>query len=377
DRVMVLYAGHIAEDAPLHEIFNLPRHPYTQGLLNAIPDVVIRKDLTSIEGQAPSPKHRPEGCAFAPRCHLATEICQKQPQLLSLDADPSHFVACHHDLTKVVGINAQSRIDQYITGMDRSIVLELRHIDAWYGQHQVLHDISLALYSGECLALVGESGSGKTTLSRIIAGLNIHAEGALQLANEPLSIQVKQREMDQRRKLQYIFQNPYKALNPAQTVGEILSKVVQHFFALPRSESMRKVDEILFRVSLPLQLRDAYPRDLSGGERQRVAIARALLCQPDVLICDEITSALDVSVQASILKLLQELQQQGVTLLFVTHNLGVVRAIADRVAVLKHGQIVEYGETDQVLSDPQHRYTKLLLEHAPSMLKAKAEFAEI
>lgn len=183
--------------------------------------------------------------------------------------------------------------------------------------------------------MVGESGSGKTTLSRVIAGLNENADGQITLADKVLSLRGQQRHLQQRHKLQYIFQNPYKALNPAHTIGQTLIKVVQHFFGASRQEAIEKVTQVLKQVSLPIQVQELYPRDLSGGERQRVAIARALLCQPDVLICDEITSALDVSVQASILKLLQDLQQQGVTLLFVTHNLGVVRAIADRVAVLK------------------------------------------
>lgn len=371
DRVIVLYSGQIAEDAVLTQLFETPKHPYTQGLLNAIPDVAIRKYLCPIEGHAPSPNERPAGCAFAARCTFATDICrQKQPELTQLkdEFDP-HFVACHH--SDEVGVINFKEIDHPVRELesDTEALLKVEHINAWYGQQQALFDISFQLKKGECLALVGESGSGKTTLSRVIAGLNENADGQITLADEVLSLCGQQRHLQQRHKLQYIFQNPYKALNPAHTIGQTLIKVVQHFFAASRQEAIEKVTQVLKQVSLPLQVQELYPRDLSGGERQRVAIARALLCQPDVLICDEITSALDVSVQASILKLLQDLQQQGVTLLFVTHNLGVVRAIADRVAVLKNGHIVEYGETDQVLSHPQHTYTKTLLTHAPSLFK--------
>ncbi|MCY6411584.1 ABC transporter ATP-binding protein [Acinetobacter sp. VNH17] len=377
DRVIVLYSGRIAEDAVLTQLFETPKHPYTQGLLNAIPDVVIRKYLSPIEGHAPSPNDRPSGCAFAARCTFATDICrQRQPDLIQLkdEFDP-HFVACHH--SDDVGVITFKEVDHHVIELEtnKQALLKVEHINAWYGQQQALFDVSFQLQRGECLALVGESGSGKTTLSRVIAGLNENAEGQVVLADEVLSLQGQQRSLQQRHKLQYIFQNPYKALNPAHTIGQTLTKVVQHFFALSKQEAAEQVVRVLKQVSLPLQVQELYPRDLSGGERQRVAIARALLCQPDVLICDEITSALDVSVQASILKLLQQLQQQGVTLLFVTHNLGVVRAIADRVAVLKHGHIVEYGETDQVLSHPQHGYTKTLLSHAPSLFKSNVHDA--
>lgn len=375
DRVIVLYSGQIAEDAALSQLFETPKHPYTQGLLNAIPDVSIRKYLSPIEGHAPSPNDRPTGCAFAARCTFASELChQQQPKLtlLSQGVDP-HFVACHH--WDEVGVINFQELDPYLIELktDQQALLKVEHINAWYGQQQALFDVSFQIQRGECLALVGESGSGKTTLSRVIAGLNENAEGQVILADEVLSLQGQKRQLTQRHKLQYIFQNPYKALNPAHTIGQTLTKVVQHFFATSQQETQQKVVQVLQQVSLPPQVQELYPRDLSGGERQRVAIARALLCQPDVLICDEITSALDVSVQASILKLLQQLQKQGVTLLFVTHNLGVVRAIADRVAVLKNGHLVEYGETDQVLSHPQHAYTKTLLTHAPSLFKTTAQ----
>lgn len=371
DRVIVLYSGRIAENAVLTQLFESPKHPYTQGLLNAIPDVAIRKYLLPIDGHAPSPNHRPLGCAFAPRCDFATEICRKQsPKLIQMvDELEQHLVACHH--LEQVGF---SQLKQIETAYDafkttHEALLNIQHLNAWYGHQQVLFDVSFQLQRGECLALVGESGSGKTTLSRALAGLNDSVEGQVFLDSVLLPFTGKLRRSEQRHKLQYIFQNPYKALNPAHTIGQTLLKVATHFYGQSESLIAEKVSDVLTQVSLPLQIQDLYPRDLSGGERQRVAIARALLCQPEILICDEITSALDVSVQASILKLLQQLQLQGVTILFVTHNLGVVRAIADRVAVLKNGKIVEYGDTHQVLSQPKHRYTQSLLAHAPSLYR--------
>lgn len=374
-RVIVLYAGRIVEDASLKTLFAQPRHPYSFGLIEAIPDVTEKRELNPIQGHAPSPQHRGQGCAFADRCAYATSTCHQQAPVLEqvIDGEESHVIACHHpywyeEKHHVKSISSSS--ERVLQTQDT--VLHAQHINAWYGDQQVLFDVGLHIQRGECLALVGESGSGKTTLSKAFAGINEHVTGQLVLADQAVAFSSKKRTSSQRRRLQYIFQNPYKALNPLHTIEQTLFKVVRHFFPVSAKEASQRVTEVLRQVSLPEQIKQAYPRDLSGGERQRVAIARALLCQPDILICDEITSALDVSVQASILKLLQELQQQGVTLLFVTHNLGVVRAIADRVAVLQKGKIVEIGETEQLLTCPKHIYTQTLVSHAPSLFKEQA-----
>lgn len=375
-RVIVLYSGRIAEDAWLENLFEQPRHPYSFGLIQAIPDVAEKRQLNPIQGHAPSPNQRSPGCAFSDRCAHATSKCRTaRPRLTSVeDADHLHFIACHHPdwYLDAAPVHAADILNDIVLHTQDN-VLRTAGINAWYGQHQVLFDVSLQIQRGECLALVGESGSGKTTLSKAIAGINESVTGELILEGQTVPFQAKNRSLKQRHKLQYIFQNPYKALNPIHTIEHTLAKVVQHFFKTSAAETAQRVSDVLKQVSLPDQIKYAYPRDLSGGERQRVAIARALLCQPDILICDEITSALDVSVQASILQLLQQLQQQGVTILFVTHNLGVVRAIADRVAVLQKGKIVETGNTDQVLSNPKHPYTQLLLAHAPSLFKTPSK----
>nr|WP_174505272.1 ABC transporter ATP-binding protein [Acinetobacter sp. Marseille-Q1620] len=377
DRVIVLYAGRIAEDADLENLFKAPRHPYTQGLLNAIPDIAIRRELLPIEGHAPAPANRPQGCAFAERCVFSSEICRQQtPALIQSSEDlQTHYVACHHSeqATFIKSEHYVNDIQLFNEKQDHHL-LKVEHLNAWYGHQQILFDVSLSLQKGECLALVGESGSGKTTLSRSLVGLNQQVDGQLYWEDQILPFQSGKRSLKQRHQIQYIFQNPYKALNPAHTIGQTLGKVAQHFFSSSKAQAHQQILAVLKQVSLPAHVQDLYPRDLSGGERQRVAIARALLCQPEILICDEITSALDVSVQASILKLLQQLQKQGLTLLFVTHNLGVVRAIADRVAVLKNGHIVEYGDTDQVLSHAKHRYTQKLLAHAPSLFRAENQY---
>ncbi|MCB2256538.1 ABC transporter ATP-binding protein [Pseudomonas chlororaphis] len=365
DRVMVMYAGRIVEAARREALFDRPAHPYTRGLLAAIPDVARRHDLQAIAGHAPAPGQRPQGCAFAPRCPRRTAECsQAEPGLNSLA--PGQRVACLDPHLQPLRLEPQAgrpRLDQ---APERAPLLEISQLNVAYDR-QVLFDVSLRLATGECLALVGESGSGKTSLARAVAGLGENAEGELRYAGLPLSLSARKRDGGQRHQIQYIFQNPYRALNPRQTVYQTLSAPLAHFFGLRGAAARQRVEAVLERVSLPASVAELYPHSLSGGERQRVAIARALICEPKLLICDEITSALDVSVQASILALLRQLQHEGLTLLFVTHDLGVVRAIADRVLVLQLGRVVEQGPVDQVLDQPHAAYTRTLLENSPTL----------
>ncbi|WP_323990417.1 ABC transporter ATP-binding protein [Pseudomonas canadensis] len=364
DRVMVMYAGRIVEMASRDRLFSRPSHPYTRGLLGAIPDVAGRRELKAIAGHAPAPGQRPPGCSFGPRCERFSAACQAlEPQLHALDV--GHEVACIAPHVQPLQAIALAPI-AIASAQIAPALLTISGLNVAYDR-QVLFDITLQVQPGECLALVGESGSGKTSLARAVAGLGENAEGALSYAGRPLPLQSRQRDAGLRHQIQYIFQNPYRALNPRQTVYQTLSAPLEHFFKIKGAAARQRVDAVLERVSLPASVADVYPHSLSGGERQRVAIARALLCEPRLLICDEITSALDVSVQASILDLLRQLQREGLTLLFVTHDLGVVRAIADRVLVLKTGRVVEQGVVDEVLDRPQAAYTRALLEHSPSL----------
>ena len=365
DRVMVMYAGRIVEVADRQALFARPAHPYTRGLLAAIPDVAQRRDLQAIAGHAPAPGQRPPGCAFAPRCSRSTlECAQAEPALRDLAS--GQRVACFDPYLQNLQLLAHAPLQTVDVPVERAPLLEVRDLNVAYDR-QVLFDVSLRVAAGECLALVGESGSGKTSLARAIAGLGENAEGQLLYAGRPLSLAARQRDGRQRHQIQYIFQNPYRALNPRQTVYQTLSAALQHFFGIKGATARERVNAVLQRVSLAPSVADLFPHSLSGGERQRVAIARALVCEPKLLICDEITSALDVSVQASILGLLRQLQLEGLTLLFVTHDLGVVRAIADRVLVLKLGRVVEQGLVDAVLDQPQAAYTRTLLEHSPTL----------
>jgi peptide/nickel transport system ATP-binding protein len=234
--------------------------------------------------------------------------------------------------------------------------------------------VSLSLAHHECLALVGESGSGKTTIARAIAGLHRNWTGTIALGGTKLPPAARQRSSEARRQIQYIFQNPYGSLNPRHTIGQIVGQPLRVFGTASGREADQRIADMLERVSLTASYARRYPDQLSGGERQRVAIARALVCDPTVLICDEVTSALDVSVQAAIVELLGSLQRDlGLSMLFITHNLPLVRSIAQRVAVLGQGNIIELGDTTQVLTDPQAPYTRQLLADTPSLETATSE----
>jgi peptide/nickel transport system ATP-binding protein len=282
---------------------------------------------------------------------------------------PDHAARCirtEEVLARPATVAADNVVD--LVGDGRPAVLSLEHVDASYGTTQVLHDITLRLEARECLALVGESGSGKTTTARSVAGLHHSWTGAIRLGDVELASSARARSNDVRREIQYIFQNPYGSLNPRKTIGETIRQPMDIFGIASGRDADRRVGEMLEQVSLSASYARRYPDQLSGGERQRVAIARALVCNPSVLVCDEVTSALDVSVQAAIVELLGRLQRElGLSMLFVTHNLPLVRSIAQRVAVMSAGRIVELGETARVLADPQQAYTKQLLANTPSL----------
>jgi peptide/nickel transport system ATP-binding protein len=240
---------------------------------------------------------------------------------------------------------------------------------AFYQRKEALHGITASLCEHRCLALVGESGSGKTTLARCIAGLHpFKIEGAIELRGKQLARDARARSVDERQAIQYIFQSPYSSLNPRKTIRQILAQPLRVFFDLSSDEMEDRMVGVLQKVALDSSLLGRYPDQLSGGERQRIAIARALAAEPAVLICDEVTSWLDVSVQAAIIELLAKLQAEvGVSMLFVTHNLALVHSISQEVAVMSEGAIVEYGLVEQVLGDPKAEYTKKLLADTPTI----------
>ncbi len=367
DRVAVMYAGRIVEVGTRDQLFAAPRHPYTRRLLRAVPDLEGKRAVVGIPGHAPLPGRRPEGCFFHPRCSLATDECRREfPPAFEFGA--GHLVRCYHADEALRELPVEGGADAVEAPHEAELALAIRGLDARHGSRETLFGIDLELHRHECLALVGESGSGKTTLARCVAGLHKDYTGAVWLGGEELPPAARSRSDGARQRIQYVFQNPYASLNPRRTVGQTVARQLELFF--PRRKDMsRRVSECLERVALSASAAGCYPDELSGGERQRVAIARALAAEPAVMVCDEITSALDVSVQAAIIDLLRELRtEMGLSLLFITHNLALIRTIADRVAVMTEGRIVELGPTAQVLERPSAPYTQQLLANTPSIV---------
>jgi peptide/nickel transport system ATP-binding protein len=375
-RVAVMYSGRVVELGLAEELFESSAHPYTRRLVGAIPRLSGGRSLLGIPGHAPSPGRRPPGCAFAPRCTMHIPECDAEvPPLIPVGAEHSARCIRAQEVLK----QSQAKVGDPVdipAGDSSSAVLTLDNVVAHYGKIEVLHSISLQLEHHECLAVVGESGSGKTTTARSIAGLHRDWTGSIRLGDKELETAARSRSTDSRRQIQYIFQNPYGSLNPRKTIGETVGQPLAVFGLAKGREAEDRVGEMLEKVSLSASYARRFPDQLSGGERQRVAIARALISSPAILICDEVTSALDVSVQAAIVELLGQLQRDlGLSMVFVTHNLPLVRSIAQKVAVLSEGAIVEYGETASVLANPQQPYTQQLIANTPSLEVATAEAA--
>ena len=352
DEIVVLYAGTVAERGPAREVLDAPVHPYTARLLAADPPLDHRLEtLEGIPGSVPAPGQRPAGCAFAPRCTLATDRCHVEAPPLDAVARGG-VVACHHSRTPLP-FETRGRAAEAVAPAAEPLLV-VRGLRARHGATEILHGVDLDVGEREIVGVVGESGSGKTTLARCVAGLHTPSDGEVRLGASPLSPTLAGRNP---RDVQIVFQDPYSALNPRLTVGDALREALA-VGGRPATD----VDELLESVGLPARYAARRPRDLSGGERQRVAIARALAPRPRLLICDESVSALDVSVQAQILALLLRLRDElGTPVLVITHDLAVVRQVCDRVLVLRRGEMVETGPVARVFDAPEHPYTRSLL----------------
>jgi peptide/nickel transport system ATP-binding protein len=369
--VAVMYAGRVVELGPSAPLFGQPLHPYTTGLLAAVPTPDRAQVLTGIDGQQPQPGQRGRGCSFEPRCEHALAACKTtvpQPvvihgrmiRCLRVTTAQAYGTGRSPDGNAVVEVPATAGVPA---------ALELRSLSARYGAKTALSGISLEIAPQSCVAIVGESGSGKTTLARCVAGLHQAGTGEMTFQGTPLPWGLRQRPKQVLKQIQYVFQNPYTSLNPRKTVGQIVAAPLQQFSKLSRQEVSARVAAVLGDVSLGSGVVSRYPDQLSGGERQRVAIARALVVEPGLLICDEVTSALDVSVQAIIVELLRKIQRERqLTMLFITHNLALVRSIAQSAVVLRDGKIVEAGTAEQVLSSPSAAYTAGLMADVPKLV---------
>ena len=368
NRVAVMYAGRLVEVGAVRALFEAAAHPYTRRLVEAIPELSGRHALEGIPGTAPRPGHRPSGCYFAPRCtYVAAECLGAFPPVARVSE--AHRVRCFRNVEVLAEAARARRSAGRPPAADLSdVLLDVRHVNAAHGERHVVFDIDLAVRPRQCVALVGQSGSGKTTLARCIAGLHRNFSGEITLRGRPLPPGARARDRETRRQIQYIFQSPYSSLNPRKTVGQIVAQPLKLFFDYDRQQIHSHIVQALERVSISPSVIDRYPHELSGGERQRVAIGRALVAEPALLVCDEITSALDVSVQAAIVDLMAELQRDmQLGLLFVTHNLALIRTIAEEVAVMSEGRIVEFGAVDDVLDAPREAYTRSLLADTPSL----------
>ena len=378
ERVVVMYAGEIVLHGPTREVLRNPDHPYARGLLASIPRLTSSHLPASLDGIPPLPGGGGDGCAFAARCVLAEDICRQQPPPL-VASGTAQKTRCHFAAraTEIPIHDTHSHAPRELADTATSEpALTLKHLTityakpprfgSWFGSRTpaaTVSDISLALIKGETLGLVGESGSGKSTILKTIAGLLPPVDGEIYLGREEaLATAVEKRAAEQLRKIQLIFQNPDESLNPRQTIAEIIAQPLTLYFQLSGNELRERSRESLASVRLDAHYLDRLPSQLSGGEKQRVAIARAFAAQPEVVLCDEVTSALDVSVQAAVLDLLDSLRKQrGTTYIFVSHDLAVMRALADRVAVLYQGRLCEIGTTAQVYASPSHPYTEALL----------------
>ena len=370
DQVAVMYAGRLVEVGPVRQVLQRPSHPYTRRLLQSVPDIAGGHPLVGLPGRPPLPGRSVQGCSFASRCSAVQARCHeaKPPKrrvnnqvvecFFPIDADHQRPGSAQSSTVEARQVDAPAT---------PSPLVDLTITKAFYGRTEVLRDVHLEFSRGSCTAIVGESGSGKTTLSRVMAGLHHAYDGHVVLEGSVLDPRVSRRTELQKHHLQYIFQNPYDALNPRRKVWAALMQPVRDAFRGDR-EAREQATVLLDAVGLGPELADRYPIELSGGQLQRVAIARALATEPTMLICDEVTSALDVSVQAAIVGLLQKLQRErDLTIIFVTHNVSLVRYVADSVVVLKSGEVLEHGPAAQVLDYPQAPYTQSLINAVPDL----------
>lgn len=391
DDVMVMYAGRAVERASIDTLFERPSQPYTMGLLGAVPKphMAAEHRLVPIKGNPPSLAAIPAGCPFSPRCPMATDECRvTEPDLLPIEAGEGHLVSCHH--------MDQIR-DKHLTYADvypalepllpkwadvprdqRPVVLEVKDLVKTFpiqgkglirrnkGTMTAVDHASFTIHEGETLALVGESGSGKSTTLMQIMDLVVPEEGTITVLGKKTSELKSARDRRElRRNLQIIFQDPMSSLDPRMPIYDVLAEPLEAQ-GWDKAKINKRIGELMYLVGINPDYVDRFPSQFSGGQRQRIAIARALATSPKLLLLDEPIASLDVSIQAGIINLLEDLQVQlKISYLFVAHDLAVIRHISDTVAVMHLGKIVEYGETEEVFTNPQDPYTKALLSAIP------------
>jgi peptide/nickel transport system ATP-binding protein len=399
NRVGVMYAGEMVERAPVTEIFANPRHPYTQGLIRCVPKLGADKSssvLYPIRGRVPAPDKRPSGCGFNPRCDYTEDRCRtERPKLRSLEQGmltDFHSVRCHfaEEIEPSAWTPPEDMEIPLLNGAERAAeiakgetILRLDELAKYYPvsgssvkdmlglgekrQVKAVNGVSFEVPKGSTLGIVGESGCGKSTLIRTIIGLEKSSGGQAQFLGVDITHDLADRSSQIIEELQMVFQNPDSTMNPSYTVGQQIGRPLRRFSKVSsREEEQAEVIRLLNAVRLDGSYYDRLPRQLSGGEKQRVGIARALASRPELVLCDEPVSALDVSVQAAVLNLLMEVQAEyGTTMLFIAHDLSVVRFFSDSVAVMYLGQVMEIGPAEAIYAPPYHPYTEALLSAVP------------
>lgn len=384
-RVGVMYAGELMEEGDIHQVFKESRHPYTLGLLGCVPRIDMSKldiELHTIPGYIPRANALPPGCVFAPRCAMAEDACwQERPSLQ--DVSNGHLTACRRwmDVADHLSVMTREQQREKSDRRETPLLLDARNIEknfkvqrrglsslfAWRPDVvRAVDNISVRVRKGATMGIVGESGCGKTTFARCIAGLETADSGDIFLAGDALPHSIRQRSKATLKKIQLVFQNPDSSLNPYHPVGESVARPLILLGNMSKSEVERRVHELFEMVNLPPDYVHRLPHELSGGEKQRVAIARAFAAQPELMILDEPISSLDVSVQASLLNLLADLQKTtGTSYLFISHDLAAVRHLSDWIAVVYLGRIWEMGSAEDVFAPPYHPYTEALLSAIP------------
>lgn len=375
DAVAVMYSGEIVEIGSRDQVLYEPAHPYTRSLLRAVPATDRgRVSLRGIDGTAHGPATAGDACRFMSRCPVSEPACgSAHPALRAREA--GHEARCirmeqlgRFERPSPAGAGDEPRWGDVVLAVEGLRVSHRRGRRKAAAAPLAVTDASLILHDGETLALAGESGSGKTTIARSIAGLHEPLAGTITLDDVPMARGVRRRTAGQRRAIQLVHQNPDSYLNPRHTIERTITRPLEVFFGRSRREARREAASMLEQVRLPVALLRRFPAELSGGEKQRVAIARALAARPKVLICDEVTSALDVSIQASILNLLADLKAEwGLSILFISHDMGVIRSIADRVILLRAGEIVEESPAAHLFDRPASAYGRELLDAVPRL----------
>jgi peptide/nickel transport system ATP-binding protein len=383
DRVAVMYAGQIVESTDTVTLFTRPRHPYTEALFEALPDAAGAEltRLYNIPGMPPDLTAPPKGCRFAARCRYVQDTCKSNDPELITDAGTSHEYRCffpvdaataadHHLLIPPPSVLAARATGETILRLDRLVknysVTAGAVLQRKIGDVSAVADVSFDVPKGTTFGLVGESGCGKTTIGKLIVGLEKATGGSIIFSGSDLSTMPRRERRRTAARVQLMFQDSYAAMDPRMRVGTILREpmVIQNMGS--RDDQEKRINAILDEVGLPANAAERYPHEFSGGQRQRLGLARALVLQPDLIVADEPVSALDVSIQAQILNLMQDLQREhDLTYLFISHDLSVVRYMSDSIGVMYLGKLVEVGQAEEVYLTPAHPYTRGLIDTVP------------